>query len=350
MPTPASRNGRRYRGAVIGAGGIARQSHLPALRGAAGVRDRVEIVALVDTAADAARVDGIPLLTRREQLAELGPLDFVDICTPTSSHLDLTLWSLEQGYHVMCEKPVALSRAEAGRIASAAREQSRLVVPCHQYRYHPVWRQVKAWLREGAIGHWHLAELSVHRLAADPGRAARSDTPWRGTSAAGRGGVLLDHGTHLVYQMLDVAGVPAAVNAWTGRLRHRGYDVEDTAVLILEYAERLATLFFTWAGRVRENRARFVGDAGAIEWVGGELRLERDGVVERYDCSTELDKSAYHRWFAGLFEAFVAALDAGEPRATATPYLDDIRRVAAVMEHAYEAARTGCKVVVPDGT
>jgi len=350
VPTPALLNGRRYRGAVIGAGGIARQSHLPALRGAAGVRDRVEIIALVDTAPDAARVDGIPLLTRREQLAELGPLDFVDICTPTSSHLDLTLWSIEQGYHVMCEKPVALSRAEAGRIASAARERGRLVVPCHQYRYHPVWRQVKTWLREGAIGRWHLAELSVHRLAADPGRAPRNDTPWRGTSAAGRGGVLLDHGTHLVYQMLDVAGLPAAVNAWTGRLRHRGYDVEDTAVVLLEYAERLVTLFFTWAGHARENRVRFVGDAGAIDWVGGELRLERDGVVERYDYSAELEKSAYRRWFAGLFEAFVAALDVGEPRVAATPYLDDIRRVATVMEHAYEAARTGCKVVVSDGT
>src|SRR5207244_8154029 len=73
------------------------------------------------------------------------------------------------------------------------------------------------------------------------------------TSATGRGGVLLDHGTHLVYQLLDVAGMPAAVSAWTGRLRHAGYDVEDTAALRFEYPDRFATMFFTWAGRRSEE-------------------------------------------------------------------------------------------------
>lgn len=171
MRTPASPRPKRYRGAVIGAGGIARQSHLPALRGTAGLRARVDIVALVDNAADVAPVDGIPLLSGREQLRDLAPLDFIDICTPTASHVDLTLWGLEQGYHVVCEKPVALTRAEADRVAAAARANGRIVMPCHQYRYNPVWMKVKQWLAAGAIGRWHLAELAVYRLAADPGRA-----------------------------------------------------------------------------------------------------------------------------------------------------------------------------------
>src|SRR3989440_613142 len=120
-PTPGSPDVQRYRGAVIGAGGTARQSHLPALRTVAGVRARIDIVALVDSAADVPPVEGLPLLTDPEQLARVGPLDFIDICTPTASHLDLTLWGLERGYHVVCEKPVALTRVEADRIAAAAR-------------------------------------------------------------------------------------------------------------------------------------------------------------------------------------------------------------------------------------
>ena len=119
---------------------------------------------------------------------------------------------------------------------------------------------------------------------------------------------MLDHGTHLVYQLLDIAGMPASVSAWTGRLRHAAYEVEDTASLRFEYPGRLVTMFFTWAARARENRIRFVGDAGAIEWTGGELRIERGGAVERFDYSAELEKTAYHRWFTGLFERFVAAL------------------------------------------
>ena len=342
MPTPASPEPRRYRGAVIGAGGIARQSHLPALRAAA-LRSRIDIVAVVDSAPDVPAVDGAPLLRHRDALRELAPLDFIDICTPTVSHLDLTLWGLGQGYHVVCEKPVALSRAEADRIAAAARAAGRVVMPCHQYRYNPVWMQVKQWLASGAIGRWHLAEFSVHRPSADPGRTAGS-TPWRGTSAAGRGGVLLDHGTHLVYQLLDIAGMPTAVNAWTGRLLHTGYDVEDTAALRFEYPGQLALMFFTWAARARDNRIRFSGDAGTIEWVGGELRLERDGAVERRDFSAELEKTAYHRWFTCLFEAFVAALDRRDAGAA---FLEDIRRVASVVEHAYAAAHSGATVALP---
>src|SRR5260370_36545092 len=108
MPTPASPEPRRYRGAVIGAGGIARQSHLPALR-AAGLRSRIDVVAVGDSAPDVPPVDGGPLLRHRDALRELAPLDFIDICTPTASHPDLTLWGLGQGYHVLCEKPLTPS-------------------------------------------------------------------------------------------------------------------------------------------------------------------------------------------------------------------------------------------------
>jgi len=118
MATLASPDLKRYRGAVIGAGGIARQSHLPALRGALGAR--VDVIALVDSATDVSPVDAIPLLRRPEQLRELAPLDFIDICTPTASHLELTLWGLEQGYHVVCEKPVALTRASLCRAINTA--------------------------------------------------------------------------------------------------------------------------------------------------------------------------------------------------------------------------------------
>ena len=53
--------------------------------------------------------DGVPQLTSRDDLRLIEDVDFVDICTPTSSHLDLTIWALEHGYHVLCEKPVALT-------------------------------------------------------------------------------------------------------------------------------------------------------------------------------------------------------------------------------------------------
>jgi predicted dehydrogenase len=323
---------RRYRGAVIGLGGVARLAHLPGFA-LAPARDRLEIVATVDGAASAVPFDGIPLARSRDALADLGPLDFVDICTPTASHLELTLWALEHGYHVLCEKPVALSRAETDRIADAARAAGRIVFPCHQYRYNPAWQALRSAVEGGAIGRWHLAEFHVHRVAADAG-AGRTPKPWRGLAAESRGGVLLDHGSHLVYSLLDVAGPPAAMRSWVGRLRHADYDVEDTAHLLLEYPDRLALLFLTWAGGHRENLIRFVGDRGSAEWRGGILTVASEGRETRTDFSAQLDKSAYAGWFARLFADFALALDAGDRD---TP-LADIGGVAAVLEDAYDTA------------
>src|SRR5438105_3526724 len=145
-----------------------------------------------------------------------------------------------------------------------------------------------------------------------------------------------------------VRDLVGAVAQAAGPGAHRGYEVEDTASVHFEYPERLVTMFFTWAARQRENRIRFAGEHGAIEWVGGELRLERGGRLERHDFSAELDKAAYHRWFAGLFASFIASLDRGDPVHAAAPYLEDIRRVAVVVEHAYQAANTRCRVAIPE--
>ncbi|MEO7038592.1 MAG: Gfo/Idh/MocA family oxidoreductase [Gemmatimonadaceae bacterium] len=332
----ASPRTRKHRGAVIGLGGVARGSHIPGFMFDDAMRNRLEIVATVDAAPNVVPLAGVPQLTSRDLLRTISDVDFVDICTPTSSHLDLTLWALEQGYHVLCEKPVALTTAEARRIADASRAAGRVVMPCHQYRYNPVWVQLRKWLADGAIGRWHLAELHVYRLMADRGTSADA-TPWRGLRADAGGGILLDHGTHLIYQMLDAAGVPPRVRAWTGLLRHRDYDVEDSAHLLFEYPERLGVMFLTWAARHRESHVRFIGDAGSIDWIGGVLRLEREGEVESFDFSAQLDKSAYPSWFAGLFNAFADAIDADDLE----PSLADITNVAAVLEAAYESARSG---------
>jgi UDP-N-acetylglucosamine 3-dehydrogenase len=338
---PAPGHRRTHRGALIGFGGVARNAHLPGFRHDPSVRARLAVVVAVDPAPGAAEGADIPVLSDRSELPAWGPIDFVDICTPTGSHFSTTLWALEHGYHVLCEKPVATSRADADRIVAAAKRARRVVVPCHQYRHNPAWRQMVDWLRSGEIGHWHLAELSVYRPAADAG-ADRGVKPWRTVASESAGGILLDHGTHLLYSLLDAAGTdPTAVRAWTGRLRHHDYGVEDTAHLVLEFPDRLATVLLTWAAAHRENRVRFIGERGTIDWQGGVLRLERAGhAPEDHDFTVQLDKQSYPSWFAALFDSFADALDRGD----APEALNDVVRVARVLEAAYAAARSGGRV------
>jgi predicted dehydrogenase len=332
---------RPYRGVVFGAGGIARTAHLPAFQQ---LGDRLQIVAAIDPDPAARALDGLPLLRDRAMIDQFGPIDFVDICTPTSSHLPLALWALDAGYHVVCEKPVALDRAQALTLTEAAARSGKVVVPCHQYRFNPAWQQMGAWLRAGAIGRWHVAELSVYRMAADVGSGR--GVPWRtvaqGEHGTREGGILLDHGTHLLYSVVDLGGMPSGVRCWTGRLKHHAYAVEDTVQLTLEYPDRLATLFLTWAASHRENRVRFIGETGTIDWQGGILRLERGDAVETHDFSVQLDKKSYAGWFASLFGTFADAMDRG----AAPDMLADVTRVAAVLEAAFASASSGCRVAV----
>lgn len=330
----------RYRGAIVGLGGIATQSHLPAFRQPDLAR-RFEIVAAVDPARAAERVvEGLPVYANLAQLFVEHPIDFVDIATPTASHVPLARQALEHDLHVLCEKPVALTRDDAQDLAALSWARNRALVPCHQYRANPVWRRIRRWIENDTIGSWHLCEIAVYRTQADRGTST-DQLPWRARKRDAVGGVLVDHGTHLLYTVLDLDPSPANISAWTDTLAHAGYEVEDTAQIRLQYEHRAATLFLTWAARRRETRVQIIGERGSITWIDGALSLERDGAIETIDCSRELDKKSYALWFADLFAHFADVLDAGASSALAEGDREDIVRVATVLEAAYRSADSG---------
>lgn len=331
------------RGIVMGAGGVARLAHLPAYTCNDAIAARLQIVRAVDPVVSATALDGLRVATSLGDALSAGTIEFVDICTPTATHRALVLSALERGLHVLCEKPVAITAAGARELATAAREADRVLFPCHQYRQNPAWIAMRRWIDEGAIGRWHLAEFHVYRGEADrgAGTAAGAGVPWRARKTDSLGGVLLDHGTHLLYLLLDVGGMPVSIQANLSRLGHQNYDVEDTAHLLLDYGDRVATLTLTWAGQERENRIRFIGDQGMVEWVGGVLRLvRRDGMAETVDYAAQLDKREYAVWMSRLLGQFADAIDRGESDAS----LVEIERVATLLEAGYRSAAEGCKV------
>jgi predicted dehydrogenase len=330
------------RGIVMGAGGVARLAHLPAYTSNDAIAARLQIVAAVDPVVSATELDGLRVETSLGAALSAGAIEFVDICTPTATHRTLVLSALERGLHVFCEKPVAITAAGARELANTAREAGRVLFPCHQYRQNPAWIAMRRWLDGGAIGRWHLAEFHVYRGEADRG-AGGAGVPWRARKTDSLGGVLLDHGTHLLYLLLDVGGMPMSVQAHLSRLGHQNYDVEDTAHLLLDYGDRAATLTLTWAGQERENRIRFIGDQGMVEWVGGVLRLvRRDGSTETVDYAAQLDKREYAAWMSRILIQFADAIDRGESEAS----LVEIEHVATLLEAAYRSSTEGCKVTL----
>lgn len=105
-------------------------------------------------------------------------IDAIDICTPTHTHLDLVLAALAAGKHVICEKPMARTSAEARQMVDAAAKAGRILMPAMCLRFWPEW----AWLKEGGVERslrqGLVRTLHPHRLS-HPAGAPENVSGWR---------------------------------------------------------------------------------------------------------------------------------------------------------------------------
>ena len=167
-----------------------------------------------------------------EALLAAETLDFVDICTPPSSHGECIERALGAGLDVLCEKPLTISASDALRIAGKAAAAARIVHAVHNWLEAPVCRQVSALLAEGAVGNVHSISWDTSRTGPAAAVDESGTVNWRMDPEVAGGGILFDHGWHAAYCVARWAGAaPSAVSARLERRRYRASAVEDTAVL-----------------------------------------------------------------------------------------------------------------------
>lgn len=126
---------------------------------------RAELAWLCDRSSDelataAARHPQARTTNSYEELLEDPELDAVAIVTPVSTHYDLASAALEAGKHVLVEKPLAASSAEAARLIELAAQRSRVLLPGHTFLYSPPVVKVKELLDAGALGDIYFISLS----------------------------------------------------------------------------------------------------------------------------------------------------------------------------------------------
>ena len=305
------------RGGIIGLGNVAVHGHLPAWR----ERDDVEIVAVTDARAErrAASAEALPRARWHDSVDALldeARLDFVDICTPPSSHASLIRRALERGLHVLCEKPLVHTAAELASIAPLAVKSGRVLHTVHNWHHAPIVRRTAELLRQGAIGAVRRAVWHTRRTrpaAADPGVAN-----WRVDPAVAGGGVLTDHGWHVFYVLSSWIGAePTAVSARLERRRHSTLSVEDTASVRLTFPEATAEILLTWAAEVRENWAEVEGTRGRLELRDDTLlwRSAEGRDLGRWTCPPRLSDGSHHPdWFHAVADEFVDEVTSGRAR------------------------------------
>lgn len=115
-------------------------------------------------------------------------IDVVDICLPTDLHADFTVRALSAGKHVICEKPMALSVADADRMVSAAEKSGKRLMIAHCIRFWPEYEALEGLVREKTLG--NLLSLNLTRYGAFP---SWSSDNWLADESRAGGGALDMH-------------------------------------------------------------------------------------------------------------------------------------------------------------
>ena len=240
---------------ILSTADIARKKVIPGLRRAA----RCEVVAIASREGGRAREVAAELDIRTAHdsyealLADPG-VDAVYIPLPNHLHAEWTIAAVRAGKHVLCEKPLAMTSADAERMVAAADEAGVVLMEAFMYRQHPSWVAVRELVASGRIGRLRAVDSWFSYYNDDPANI-------RNILEFG-GGALFDIGCYNVnLSRLLFGGEPRRVEASISRDPASGVDILTSG--ILEFETGVAT--FTCTTRAEtDQRVHVYGTTGRL--------------------------------------------------------------------------------------
>lgn len=347
---------------IVGCGGIANGKHMPSLAKI----NEVEMVAFCDIieskAKDAAAKYGTEnavVCTDYKEIVNDRSIDVVHVCTPNKEHADITIDMLNAGKHVMCEKPMAKTAADAKRMYDAYKKSGKKLTIGYQGRYRPDSLYLKKICEGGELGEIYYAKAHAVRRRAVPTWGVFLNEEEQG------GGPLIDIGTHALdltlwlmnnYEVDSVMGssyrkladTENAANAW-GPWDPKLFTVEDAAFGFIKMKNGATiNLEATWAINmldVREARTTLCGTKAGADMDDG-LRINGEkfgrmyvtkpdlkaGGVDFYEGSVTKDPSLYEarQWIDSILN---------DTMPTVLP--EQALVVSQILEAIYESSKTG---------
>ncbi len=296
---------------VAGIGDIARKRVIPAIQ----AEPRSKLVGFVTR--DAAKAAAYPG-TRAWASVELAVADpFVDavyVALPVAMHAGAAIAALRARKHVLCEKPMAMNFAEAGRMVAEGRAANHaagsLFGVSYYRRLYPKLIRAKQLIAGGAIGLPLMAEANCHSWFEIAGRE------WLADPALSGGGLLYDIASHRIDAMNFLFGKPVRACGLRSNAVHR-MAVEDSATVLMQFSGGVhAVVDVRWNSRVARDQFRIIGETGEINLDplnGPELR-----VIGSSGSPTELLPPHANLHFP-IVENFVDAILANDPARLACP-------------------------------
>ncbi|WP_170065468.1 Gfo/Idh/MocA family protein [Abditibacterium utsteinense] len=279
---------------VIGAG-IGRQ-HLRGYQNVSGAI--VTAICDLDTrlAAQLAAENGIEaqIFSDYRALLDANCVDAVSLCVPNFLHATVALACLENGLHVLCEKPLAINAIEAQQIADAATKNERVCMVGQVLRFRDDVLALKAEIESGAVGEIYYARAMARRTQGIPKWGG-----WFTQQKLAGGGPLIDTGVHILDLAWWLSGCPRPISASGTSYAKFGprklglgaggaaiedgvFDVEDLAAGIVRFENGLSIHFeAAWAIHAAKDE-RFChlhGTEGAILWDDAPKIIDQNGII-----------------------------------------------------------------------
>ncbi|MDQ1848646.1 Gfo/Idh/MocA family oxidoreductase [Gemmobacter fulvus] len=199
-------------------------------------------------------------------------IEAVAIVTPNHMHAGPAIEFLKRGIHVICDKPLTATMAEAKKLARVAADSKALFILTHNYTGYPMVRQARAMVARGDLGRIRLVQVEyVQDWLTEAVEATGSkQAEWRTDPArSGAGGALGDIGTHAYNLAAFVAGMEPQALAADLASFVPGRQLDDNAHVMLRYADGAkGTLWASQVAPGNENglRLRIYGDKGGLDW------------------------------------------------------------------------------------
>lgn len=199
---------------------------------------------------------GIPRSYESYEALVIDPdIDIVYIATPNSLHCTLAKLAMEHGKHVLVEKPIAMSAAQAREMAACAKENGVFLMQGIWTRFFPAVRELKALLHDGVIG-------SVHNLQADFAYSMPYIAGHRMFEPALGGGALMDVG---IYSLAFASDIYGAAPVQAVGLANKAYGVDLRANGVLQFPGGGMASFFCSCDTRAPETCRIFGEKGWIE-------------------------------------------------------------------------------------
>ena len=236
----------------------------------------------------AARALGCTAVKTWQEALAAGDVGMVLVCTPPCAHAGISIAALDAGKHVLCEKPIARTMAEAEAMLAAAVKNKRILKCGFNHRHHPAIRQARRAVEEGLIGEPIFARCR-YGICGRP----EYEKEWRADPSQAAGGQFIEQGTHAIDLFRWFLGEITEAAGMTSRHYFTGQPMDDGGMAIFR-SETGATASLHSTLTQWKNLFSFevFGRDGyaAIEGLGSSYGTERLAIGRR-DFSAPFNES-----------------------------------------------------------